>query len=57
MFGIVTASVPSFAVAATIVDHVVPPFVDNKISTFAQLTPFAVVPATAQVMVCVLPPT
>ena len=57
VFGIVTACVPSFGVAATKVDHVVPASVDKRISTFAQFTPFAVVPATAQVIVCELPPT
>jgi hypothetical protein len=51
VFGIVIACVPSFGVAANIVDQLFPPSVDNKISTLAQLTPFAVVPATAHVTV------
>ena len=43
IFGIVTACVPSFGVAAAnIIGKVLPPSVDNSISTLAQLTPFAV---------------
>ena len=57
VFGIVTACVPSFGVAANNVDHVVPPSVEIKISTLAQFTPLAVVPATFQVTVCEVPPT
>jgi hypothetical protein len=43
VFGIVTACVPSFGVAANKVDQVDPPLVEIKMSTLAQLTPFAVV--------------
>ena len=51
VLGIVTACEPSFGVEAKIVVQVEPPFVDNKISTLAQFTPFAVVPATFHVTV------
>ena len=37
VFGIVTACVPSFGVAANNVDQVVPPLVEIKISTFAKI--------------------
>ena len=55
LLGIVTSCVPSFSVDANNVDHVVPPSIESKISTLAQLTLLAVVPATAHMMVCVLP--
>ena len=56
-FGITTFSAPSLAVPESkVVEKVNPPSVDNTISTLAQFTPFAVVPATFQVMLCVLPP-
>lgn len=47
---------PSFGVAVNNVDHVVPPLVEIRMSTFAQFTPFAVVPATFQVTVWEEPP-
>ena len=57
VFGMVNASVPSFAVlAANTVGNVWPPSVDKDIFTLAQLTGAAVVLATAHVMVCVEPP-
>jgi hypothetical protein len=56
VFGIETASVPSLGVAANKVAQVVPPFVEINISTLAQFTPFAVVPATAHVTDCDDPP-
>jgi hypothetical protein len=58
VFGITNASVPSFAVLAdNTVGNVCPPSVDKEIFTLAQLTGVAVVLATAQVIVCVEPPT
>ena len=51
VLGIITASVPSLGVAAKRVVQVAPALLDIRISTFAQFTPFAVVPATAQVIV------
>lgn len=58
VFGITNASVPSFGVlAANTVGKVCPPSVLKEIFTLAQLTGEAVVLATAQVMVCVEPPT
>jgi hypothetical protein len=50
VLGIVTFCEPSLGVAATRVVQLAPLFVDHKISTLAQLTPFAVVPATFQVI-------
>ena len=55
VFGIVTACVPSFGVAANKVDQVAPPSVESKMSTLAQFTLLAVVPATFHVTVCVEP--
>ena len=52
VFGMVSASVPSFAVlAARTVGKVCPPSVDKDIFTLAQLTGEAVVLATDQVIV------
>ena len=53
IFGIVTLWLPSLGVEADKVVKVTPPSVVSKISTFAQLTGAAVVPATFQVMVCI----
>ncbi len=56
VLGITTAWVPSFGVPATkTIGKVNPPSVDNKISTLAQFTPFAFVPATVQLIVCDVP--
>ena len=52
--GMLTASLPSFAVLATnTVGKVRPPSVESEIFTLAQLTGAAVVLATDQVIVCV----
>ena len=52
VLGIVTACVPSLGVAASkVIGKVAPPSADNRMSTFAVFTPFAVVPATFQVTV------
>src|SRR5688500_4651873 len=55
--GILTVAEPSFgSLASSTCGYVKPPSVDNLISTFVQLTGAAVVPATSQVMVCIVPP-
>ena len=56
VLGIVIACVRSFGVAAKTVDQVFPPSVEIKISTLAQFTLLAVVPASFQVTICELPP-
>lgn len=57
VFGITTACDPSFGVLlASTVGKVCPPSVLNEILTLAQLTGVAVVLATFQVIVCVVPP-
>ncbi|ESU27405.1 hypothetical protein FLJC2902T_21100 [Flavobacterium limnosediminis JC2902] len=56
IFGITTLCEPSFGVPANkTVGNVCPPLVDNKMSTLAQFTPLALVPATVQLIVCVVP--
>ena len=55
--GAVMPALPSFAVPASrVVGKVCPPSTDRWMSTLAQLTGAAVVPATFQVTVCALPP-
>ena len=55
-FGITTACEPSFGVPATkVIGKVKPPSVDNKISTFIQFIPLALVPATVQLIVWDVP--
>lgn len=52
----VTACEPSFGVADKRVVQLFPESVDQRISTLAVFTPFAVVPATFHVMFCEVPP-
>src|SRR6476661_1784247 len=57
MLGAVTVAEPSLAVpASSTVGYVRPPSVESRMFTVAQFTPLAVVPATLQVTVWVLPP-
>ena len=56
MFGIMMFWEPSFGVEASkTIGKVCPPSVDNKMSTLVQFTPFVLVPATDQLMVCEVP--
>ena len=56
IFGITTWAEPVFGVPESkVVAKVFPPSVDSKTSTAPQFTPLVLVPATVQLMDCVVP--